>query len=328
MKIRTFACLVGLIGLQACAGGGSARTDAPLTASAAKLTQIAPAGVVQSSMSTKRIVLDTTARAAQGVYGGSPAFTQSVQLYDAPLAGFSAVNVALTEIDAVSSTGTIVPMLTFSTPHVVNLLSLQSTPLAIGGTIPAGPYAGLRLLGIVSQSSAVTTGGTTMPVTVAGASGDDFTLSVGATFGSAAAGSSASVSLDFNLAESMAYTFTNGSGTQQQLVLKPLLIAQPAAGVLQGIAVNASGSGVSEAIVALIDGNGNVVNTTISAADGSFTVHALRYGTYQIEIYNAYRNAAGSLFKATNADGAPGAQYYGPTVTIAAPVTNVGSVQD
>ncbi len=331
MKINFAALLITVVALDACSGGASSTPSSPIIPSVAPAAQATPqplgkAGVVRSTMATKSVTTLKDARETQGGYGGTPAFTGDVVLYDAPIAGYTEVDIALTEVDAITANGAIVVMQKYATPNVVNLLSLQTSALPIGGSLPGGQYAGLQLVGSVSKSSAVTSGGQHLGVVVFGSVGDTFTLPVGTKFGSTD-GSSQSIAVDFNVAESVAFNAI-GTGLTQTLQLKPVLVANVTSGNVSGTAVNWRNQPVSNATIMLVDQNWNVVNTTLTASDGTFNLHAIPNGTYQSFVFNAYENAAGSVFIASNYDGWWGSAYYGPQVTVSSKDTSLGSVRD
>jgi hypothetical protein len=332
MKISALATalLASTVVLSGCGGGGTSAPNAPIAPLVADATPqpVQAAGEARSQLAMQSVAADPTARGTRGDYGGTPAFDGTVDMYDAPLAGFSQVNVALTEVDAVSAGGAITPMQVYTTPNVVNLLALQTSSLVIAGKLPGGMYVGIRLVGSVSKSSAVASKGGKMPIAVKGADGDVFSLPVAVSFGSMD-GSPASVAVDFNLAESITYAVVNGlGGDPKTLVLKPMVIANRNAGNVSGVATASHGRVVSNATIVLVDSQGKVVNTTVTANDGTFNLHAIPYGTYQVEIFNAYMNAAGSLFTATGYDGVWGSAYYGPVVTVSSANTNIGGIRD
>jgi hypothetical protein len=191
-------------------------------------------------------------------------------------------------------------------------------------------YVGIQLVGRVSESSAVTSSGRKMPIAVTGARGDVFSLPVAVSFGSTN-GSAAHVAVDFNLAESIASAIVTGTAGEPQastLVLTPMVIANQNAGNVSGTLFAQNHRVVSNATIVLINDNGSFMNTTVSAADGSFNLHAIPYGTYRMLIFNAYVNAALSVFEAAGYDGAWGSAYYGPVVTVSSPSTNVGGIRD
>jgi hypothetical protein len=330
MKISALATvlLASTVALAGCGGGGSAVPVAATIADALP-AQVQPAGTERSQLSMKTVTADPTARGTRGDWGGTPAFDGDVELYDAPLAGFSQVNVALTEIDAISPGGAITPMQVYAKPNVVNLLALQTSSLGITAHLPGGMYVGIQLVGSVSGSFAETSGGRRMPIAVTGANGDVFSLPIAVSFGSTN-GSPSHVAVDFNLAESIASSIITAGSTPQSttLVLKPMVIANQSAGNVSGVLRSSRGRAVTNATVVIIDSNGNFMNTTVSAADGSFNLHALPYGTYRILIFNAYVNAALSVFEASGYDGAYGSAYYGPTVTVSSADTAIGDIWD
>ncbi len=314
-------------------GGSSLRSSVvPLAPNAAsEPASVAPAGEIRSTMSTTAPATVVDARETQGGYGGTPALTdQSATLYDAPVAGLSAVNLALSEIDVITPTGATVVMKKYDALHIVNLLDLQHTGENIGGKIPLGSYVGIKLVGSVAASSAKTSAGRTIGLVVNGTSGDTFTLPVGISFATTGNGD-ASLAIDFNLAESIAFNIVSAAqnfASGEKLQLTPLVIAAKNAGNVQGRLVNASHHAVQNATVVLVDRNGHVANSTISAADGSFNLNAISFGTYRIEIYNAYRNAAGVLFVASGNDGRWGSAYAGPTFSVDNDKNEVGEVRD
>jgi hypothetical protein len=306
----------------------------PTAALPAGLVPAAASGPGHSALSTATVAIDASARGTKGDWGGTPAFTGSISLFDAPLAGWSAVNIALTEVDAIATNGSIVPLAKYTTPNIVNLLSLQTAALAISGSLPGGTYAGIQLVGVTAKCSATNTAGKTVPVTFRNTVGTTFTLPVGVSFASTTGGA-VHVALDFNLAESISanlLTGVTGVAGGQVLQLAPLLIANVNAGSVAGTVVNAHGQPVSQATIVLTTPSGVPVNSTVTAADGTFNLHAIpyaQYGTsYSITIYNAYFNAAGTEFFALNYDGWWASSYKGPGLFVQSAQTSVGTIED
>jgi hypothetical protein len=297
MQFRSSLAMLVLssIALAGCSGGGASAPAAPAVP--------ASSDVAHSALSTASIVVDASARTTKGDWGGTPAFAGDISLFDAPLAGYSAVNIALTEVDAVAANGTVTALVKYATPNVVNLLSLQTSALPISGTLPGGSYAGIQLVGVVAKCSATTT--------------------------------AVHVAVDFNLAESISANLLTGvAGVVggNVLQLAPLLIANVNAGSVAGTVVNEHGQPVTQATIVLTTPSGVPINSTVTAADGTFNLHAIPYGqygtSYSITVYNAYFNAAGTEFFASNYDGWWASSFKGPGLYLESAQTSVGTIED
>jgi hypothetical protein len=317
------ALVLSSFALAACSGGGATAPAGPAASS-----------VAHSALSTAKIAVDASARTTQGDYGGVPAFTGDVALFDAPLAGYSAVNIALTEVDAVATNGTVTALVKYATPNIVNLLSLQTAALPISGTLPGGSYAGIQLVGVVAKCSATTTAGKTIPVSFRNTVGTTFTLPVGVSFASTT-GAAVHVAVDFNLAESISanlLTGVAGVAGGDVLQLAPLLIANVNAGSVAGTVVNEHGQPVTQATIVITTPSGVPINSTLTASDGTFNLHAIPYGqygtSYSITVYNAYFNAAGTEFFAANYDGWWASSFKGPGLYLESAQTSVGTIED
>lgn len=137
-------------------------------------------------------------------------------------------------------------------------------------------------------------------------------------------GAGSQVHVDFNAFESVAAV----GGT---IVANPALFVagDGAMGSIQGEVVDANGSPVSGATVVAVSSNGAVGNTTLTGSDGSFLLHTLTTGTYQLVIYNAYTTASGAKFTSNDATNSA-SEVAGPgNVTVTAgQTTQVGSISD
>jgi len=273
-----------------------------------------------------------TVRHTQDVGGGGlfGVLSLVVDLLDAPLqlGPGSQVNVALDGVNVVAG-GVAYPLVTYSTPQIVNLLTLQQVGLPLQGSVPAGTtYTSLQLIVDPSQSS-VFTNGQTYPMRFStgasqwggwnGPSGQGLVALSAPISISGSAGSSVTVAVDFNVLESVSLHH-NSAFVRANLVVA----SQPA--TVSGTVLNASGQPVVGATVVASGPLGNVANTTTTVSDGTFTLHALGAGAYTLTVLNEYTSVSGNTVTATGNDTDPG-----PTLPIdLAPSDqlNVGTLTD
>jgi hypothetical protein len=259
--------------------------------------------------------------------------TVVVDLFDAPmeLGPNAQVNVAIDGVNVVAG-GTAYPLVSYSRPQVVNLLQLQQVADAIQGQLPAGSYSSIELLVDPSQSDVVDNQGNAYPMVFRSGKGrwgwsssrrssragaaatrstEDVTgggpllyaLSAGVSI-NASSGNTTDVAVDFNVLESV--SIKNGVA---YVTANLAAATQPSS--VSGAVVNRSGGPVVGATVLATDADGNVDNTTVTASDGSFTLHALGAAAYTISVVNSYTSASGNTITASGDD--PGA---GPSVPI------------
>jgi hypothetical protein len=235
------------------------------------------------------------------VLGGAPTklFPVQLALFDAPIpnAGGAQVNVALEGIQLLSGTTTST-FSTFRPEKNVNLIALQKGAMRFDGHVPAGPYTGVRLL-IDTAKSNVVLFGYKIPI-VWGSPGNPSPAAVIAVdfnvaFGVGGGGGDTKVTLDFNVMESV--KFANGA-----IYVQPSVTAANAAAQAQGRVRNAAGKPVYDATVLALDLSGHIVNSTATAADGTFVLHALPPGQYTIVVQNSYTTSAGTPVNASGND--------------------------
>jgi hypothetical protein len=239
--------------------------------------------------------------------GGAPGRTLSalhLALFDAPIpgAGGAQVNVALEGIQLLSGT-TATTFQTFTPETLVNLIALQKNPLGFDGKAPDGSYTGVRLL-IDTRRSAVVLAGHTFPI-VWGSPGNPSTAAVVAVdfnvaFAVGKAGGNANngvtkLTLDFNVMQSI--KIANGT-----IYVQPSVTAANAAGQANGNVLNVAGKPVYDATVLAVDASGHVANSTATAPDGTFVLHALPPGEYTIVVKNSYTTGAGVPVTASGND--------------------------
>jgi hypothetical protein len=240
-------------------------------------------------------------RTTNDIIGGAPSARLRAMLFDAPIAGMSGVkvNIGIDGLQLVSSTGRAVPFVTNAKPDVVNLLDLQSHSEDFDGTAPLGVYSAVRML-IDSASSNVTIGKMTIPViwgtprnpTSAPVVAVDFPCTFALT---GLPGPPPQISMDFNVLHSV--KFANGT-----IYIQPSVSAAGAAAQVAGTVQNQAGKPVSSAAVLAVDALGHVVNSTVTASNGSYTIHALPAGIYSIQVKNSYVTAVGDTITAVGAD--------------------------
>ncbi len=285
--MKSALALAALLGLAACGTSASAPSAIPLTAAADSASAI---------------------RDTHDVLGGAPRNRALVQLqialFDAPIPSYpdAKVNVALAGIQLLAGS-TATPFADFAQPQVINLIALQNQSKNFDGSAPEGTYSGIRLL-IDTAGSNVTIGRFTIPI-VWGTPGHPnaapvvpvdfsvpFTLAAN---GHNGMGNHPKISLDFNVLESV--KFADG-----RIYVQPSVIAAGGSAQAQGKVCNAAGKPVTNATVLALDTTGHVKNTTVTATDGSFTIHALAPGQYTFVVKNSYVSASGQKVTASGND--------------------------
>jgi hypothetical protein len=235
--------------------------------------------------------------------GAPPAITSklTVSLFDAPVTGIPGikVNIGIDAVQLVTSGGTAVPYVTNAKPQVVNLLDLQSHSQDFNGSAPVGTYSAVRIL-IDPKTTNVTIGNITIPI-LWGTAAQPLTSSVidvdfPCTFVlTALPGPQPQVTLDFNVLRSV--RFANGA-----IYVQPSVSAANGAAQLHGHVKNAAGKNVTSATVVALDALGNMVNNTVTAADGTFQLHAIPAGIYTIQVRNSYTTPMGETITASGND--------------------------
>lgn len=206
-------------------------------------------------------------------HGTRPGFgSVRVFMTDAP-ARYDAVNVVVREVHVhrVGESDAEWIVVRPDSESTYDLLQLRNgvfATIAFASDIPAGSYDQLRL--VLGDGSTVVHGGVTDPLTVP--SGMQSGIKVNGWF-EVPAGGMVELVLDFDAARSIHMT---GDGKH---MLRPVLRLEPLAltGAIHGILDPAT-----DAQVHAIVGGDSV--TAIPAADGGFTLAALRDGTYSVAI--------------------------------------------
>jgi hypothetical protein len=237
------------------------------------------------------------------ILGSPPMLTSKLQvsLFDAPVTGVPGikVNIGIDAVQVVKADGSAVPFVTNAKPDIVNLLDLQDHSEDFNGSAPAGSYSAVRML-IDPKTTNVTIGKFTIPI-LWGTAAQPLTSSVIAVdFPCSFAltglpGPVPHLTLDFNVLRSVKYA--NGA-----IYVQPSVSAASAAAKVQGRVRNAAGKNVANATILALDVLGNVVNNTVSASDGTFTLHAIPAGIYTIQVRNSYVTPLGETITASGND--------------------------
>jgi len=250
-------------------------------------------------------------RASKDYGGGLPTITGILDFVDAPKFGSAdKVNLAIIGVDAMSA-GTAYPLVMYDKAVVVNALDFKQSALELGSNdIPALAYDGLRLMVDPSQSSVVVNGQTYpmifgtyaayshafQPAGTATLATVDFTMPFSATSGSI------QLIMDFDAYQSVDIVHNVAQ-------VAPAIHGTPyqQAGVITGTIVNNTGGPVGSATVQAIAADGSIAATTATlATDGSFELHGIAGGTYQIVVANSFVTQSGVTVTAQAADsGAP-----------------------
>lgn len=213
--------------------------------------------------------------------------TLSVSLVDAPDPSISSLNVTIDRVEAhivnPSDPNDNDPghwRAITSTPRTFDLLDLQRNEAILGSaTLPVGSYSQIRLF----PSSATLTDSTgTHNVSIPSASQTGIKLNVNYTI---SANEVTAILLDFNVSKSLIKT---GNG---QYRLQPVIpvVVKALSGTITGTVSDGSGAVNGADIKAVYTAGdkyalGTEVNTSVSAADGSFKIWALLPGTYDLTV--------------------------------------------
>jgi len=321
MKAQTIAVTLALL-LSVAGCGSSSSTVGALPGSVAPQGASSGHHLVTKTrvVSVKRSV-ETGLRGKKELIGG--VFALLLDLLDAPWVGgdnSSQVNLALVGINVLSN-GVATPVVVNSSEVMVNLLSLQGVAQQYAANLPAGSYDTLQLV-VDPSNSNVVFGGVTYPVQF-GSLPNDPTSYVGidapATF-TAVDASNVAVTADFNVLESVAIT-------NSVALIDPQLVIATNASDVTGSVLNAAGGPVANAVVLALDPNGNILNSTVTANDGSFTLEALGAGSASIVVQNSYVSASGETVAASGADAGASPTPL-PIAVTGGNTINIGSLTD
>jgi hypothetical protein len=345
-RLSSIGALVVLIAMLSGCAGGSSGSTVPSTS----VTQSENSPAKGGSNTSAWIVKSTTKHTTDvgGGVGGLLAGILDILLGDAqPVIGNMNVAQINLGIDAVNVVyqGQVTTIATYSSPNVVNVMANGGDPSGIGiGQLYSGNYDHIQFVVDTGTSNVVDASGNVHPIafqvgqasqstsgagtrTVTTGNSTTVTMTVGGTFTTGGV-PDASVFADFNALESLSQ---NSSG---QIVAQPALFAVGAANAaeIQGQVLNANGQPVQNAVVVAYTASGGatrVGNTTNTSANGSFDLHAIAAGSYQLVIYNNYTTASGQTISAQGADASMGASFQGPSLTApAGQITQVGTLND
>jgi hypothetical protein len=339
MKRLAALAVTSLLALSACSGGGTTATLAPGVVAPAPSKQILSAYRVPLTHSAS---VDAAAAAGaklhqnqagtRGTQGlsGMPTIDAIFAILDAPRFGAGAqINVAILGVQAIGADGVAYSIVSYPTPVVVNMLNYKTSALVLGhNSIPNQAYTTLRLV-VQASASSLLAWGTQYPVnygyfdrthTFTPAPSDiatiDFAVKMDTTTNSPV------VLADFNTVESV--KIRNG-----QAYVGSRIAAAPynSSAVITGKVVNNAGAAVGSAVVAVLDASGTVINTTMAEDDGTFEIHAIPGGSYQLMIYNDYTADSGDEILASGADSV--ANVTGPQIAVPGGFSiNVGNIKD
>lgn len=246
------------------------------------------------------------------VVGGGHKNLLGVRMGDVALpngVNLTAVNLGIDAIYVTEPSGDRVTVAEYSSPHVVNVLQYQNgstTPIA-SGQVPTITYSSMTIVVDTKSSSVETATGTKVPLDFRSAA-DESSAHFG-TSTSTAAASASSVALtfsrgfavaqtgeqnfdvDFNAFESLLPASYSSSAWSTRASLS--VAQQGLEGTITGEVVNASRSPVHNAVIVATDSYGNAVASTFTGSYGTFLLHTLAGGSYNLTVYNTYTTAAG-----------------------------------
>jgi hypothetical protein len=317
MKVQALALVSALL-VAATGCGGSGSTVTPNAQ-----TETQGQGTKHLDTHTTVVPIDAKAQSSlrmpDNSIGGVPMMQVDMNLMDAPLPAGSQVNIALAGINVLKN-GVTTPVVMFAIPSMIDLMSLQVVAKQYIGSVPAGTYDTLQLV-VAPPLSSVYAGHQVYPVEVgtgAGSFGPLVGINVPFVI-SGTAGSVVNVTADFNVFESV-------SLQNNVAVIAPQLVVATGAGEIDGTVQNNYGGSVSNAAVVALDQYGNIINSTISANDGTFRLHALGVGTVTLQVWNQYYTGSGWYYTANNYD-----KHANPSQSVnvtGGSVINLGIIQD
>jgi hypothetical protein len=314
MNRTALVSLAGVLALSACSSGGSTAGNPTMHSLSPNSVKVAPYAIPTTTSAAAQKSEDA-AKAKRKTKdcndddtcynGGTPQFTGDMDFMDAPNFGPGAqINLAIIGVKAMSA-GVAYDLVTYDTAVVVNTLDFQRQALILGSnTLPSINFDGVRVLIDPTQSSVVSNG-QTYPMTFGTFDPNSHTFTASsAAIGSFdvampfnSSGGNVHLLMDFDAIDSIALV----NGVAQ---VGPALIGTNGAqsAVIAGSIVNNAGAPVSSATVQAINPDGSVAATTVSANDGSFELHAIRAGSYNVVISNTYMPRNGHTVTAVNAD--------------------------
>ncbi len=329
MNRPALLALVALFFLGGCAGAGTAP---PASGSSRESSFAATPYHVQVVTSDPALPSPSPTPAAddrgvQESFGGVPSKALLTDATNFP-AG-SQANFAIVSVSAVAG-NVAYPIVQYPLPAVIDVLNYENSALLLGaGIVPAIEYTGVQYV-IDPAKSSVVIGGHTYPMS--------FGTKASSTFTPIANGLASlyfpdpvnaqttppNFLVDFNAAtwitivNGVADVVPQGDGT----VLSD-------AAVIQGTILNKAGGPVSGAIVSAYGPDGMIVNSGPSAADGTFSIHAISGNGYSLVVWNTYAPVS-SIITATATGNDPlGWSINGPFVSVPAGYSvNVGTIRD
>jgi hypothetical protein len=311
MHIQRLAAILAAAMLAGCGGGLQAGSSLPHSTTAQQHVRHMKAAT----------------RTTKDVLGGTSSFALSLLLLDAPLTSVSGsvqFYAGILGVDAIDTSGDSWQVVANSSPQVVDLLTLRTTAVNLGsGQLPAGQYPAVDLL-LDPSTTSVVVNGQTYPVVFETPNHPwwDTTSTIEAVrvpVSTSSTSTGVTATLDFNVFES--------ANVKDGVVhLIPKVVGGLGQPQIHGTVLNAAGTAVSNATVIATDASGNVANTTVTGADGTFLLHGINPGTYTLTVANTYTTQSGVTVTATGADAgaAPSTTAaVGPNGSV-----NVGTIRD
>lgn len=285
-----------------------------------------------------------------------------VDMSDAPpvLSGkqLAHLDLGIREIDVTDAKGKTHVVAQYGSPFIIDVLRYQgATGGNVGQTsVTEQTYRGIRFVIDVAASQAIYTDNSSAPLNFLLGKDTQSDSGAGRTTDTTGAGPglvaitdnrqftigtnvTELVNADFNAFESLAPA--NGGRKDNRvgafdtsggiaLCVRPTLFVAAgwSAGQLGGTVTNGTGEPVSGATVVAIGPGGVVGNTVSTDSSGNFYLHNLPAGTYRLQIYNNYTNAAGADFSSEGAT-SDRDTIQGPTVTVTPGLTtSLGTITD
>jgi hypothetical protein len=317
-----------------CASGGSRVSTSPALPAAvdrsdAKLLPLSIPLVndaaIESSLSS--------VKSTQNSIGQVPSLVPIlIGVIDAPLFNLSQVNLALERVNAISNLATSqqteTALSVYPGEAVVNVLDYQDTAANLGiSFIPSGEYDALEFVVDPANSNVVTTSGQKLPLVFGTFTNHSFSqstsnhYSIVAPYNFDATIGINNLLFDVNIENSLNVGSKGAAFGASTFAANGL-----DAGAIGGTVVTSSGAPVQNATAVVTSSNGTLMGLAPTDSSGTFMVHALNAGTYNVTIYGKYLTAADMTVVAS--DGWTGSISLGQVNVPALFEAYVGTIRD
>ncbi len=325
---RATVCLLAILALASCSGGGSApgTVDSVQPAADARLTPYKVPVVTDPTVdSAQRNAAPE--RNTEESYGGIPGRALLTDATNLPPG--SQANFAIVSVNAVAN-GVTYPIVQYLFPVVVNVLDFQNSDLLLGtGIIPAIEYSGVQYV-IDPALSSIVIGTHRYPMSFGTMASSTFTpLPDGLAALYFPAPVNAAKVAPYFLVDFNAATWVTLSGNTADVTPSGDGTVLSESAAIQGTILNRAGGPVVGAIVSAYGPDGVIVNSAPSSSTGTFEIHAISGNGYSLVVWNTYAPVSSIITNVATGNDPLGWSISGGFVQVPAGYTvNVGTIRD